>query len=134
VKEVGFLGHHADQGGKGVQLQVTQVHTVNADDAGGGIIKPGDEVGEGGLARSAGTHQRHQAAGRHVKTDLFEGVAARLAVVILLFFRFAGFLAREHGGDGVHAAVAPHVTEENFIPGLVGEGHLVKGDLALDLG
>ena len=63
VEQVGLLGHHADLLRQRLQGDVAQVVAVDGDAALGGVVEPGQQVGDGGLARAAGADQRGQLPG-----------------------------------------------------------------------
>ena len=129
MKEIGFLGHHANLAGERFQGYIAQIGAIQGDAPAGGVIQPGDQVGERGFPRAAWAHQRHQLPGFHVKADVFKSVTPGLRTP---FFRLKFRLSVTQGGhDAVHAAIAVHIAQDDAIARLVGEGDVFKGDLSL---
>jgi len=79
VEQVRLLRHHADGVGEGGESQVAEIVAVDANGALGGVVQAGDQIGEGGLARPAGAHQRHQLAWLGREAYRIQRDAARLA-------------------------------------------------------
>src|ERR1700744_3474322 len=76
VQQVGFLADYADDGGQVGQPEVAQVDAVDRDRAAAGVVQPGHQGPEGGLAR-AGLADPGQRAAR---PDIQREAARRGAV------------------------------------------------------
>lgn len=78
MKEVGLLGDHSDSLGERSQLDVTEIVAVHGDAPLGGIIQPRKQVGDGGLARTAGADQGDQLTRFDLKAHVPQRPAAFL--------------------------------------------------------
>src|SRR6202042_2891627 len=72
-QQVGLLADHAHDRGEVGEPDVADVDAVDADAAAAGVVQPGDQRGESGLARSGLADQSQGAAGRNVQVDAGEG-------------------------------------------------------------
>ncbi len=73
AEEVGFLWDHAQALAVGGEVVGADVHAVDQDGAGGGVVEAGDEFDEGGLARAGFAHQGDGFAWGHVQGDVVQG-------------------------------------------------------------
>src|SRR5580704_2003682 len=70
VQQVGLLADHAHDGGEVGEPEVPEVDAVDADAATGGVVEPGDQTREGGLARAGLADQGKRGPGRDVQVDV----------------------------------------------------------------
>ena len=72
VQQVGLLADHADDLGEVGQPEAAYVDAVDGDPPLGRVEEPGDQRGEGRLARAGLADQRHRRTGRDVEVDAVE--------------------------------------------------------------
>ena len=54
VEEITFLGDYANLAGERVEAEITEIVSIEKDAALTGVVEAGDQVGDGGFARTAG--------------------------------------------------------------------------------
>jgi hypothetical protein len=59
AEEHRLLAHNPNLIAEPADVDVLQVHAVQADGAGAGVVEALDELDDGALAAAAGSHQRH---------------------------------------------------------------------------
>ncbi len=64
--------------GERLEGEVAQVVPVEQDDALGGVVQAGDQIGEGGFSSAGGADQRDQLPGRGTEGDSLQGDLPRL--------------------------------------------------------
>ena len=69
-KKIDILLHHADGPAQAFKLQAFHILPVDQDAAAAHVIKAGDQVAHGGLARAAWAYQRYILPGRHGEVDM----------------------------------------------------------------
>ncbi len=69
-KQIDILLHHADGPAQAFELQALHILPVDQDAAAAYVIKAGDQVAHGGLARTAWAYQRDVLPGRHGEVDM----------------------------------------------------------------
>ena len=62
MKEEGVLENHADLPAEGLERQIADVVAVEPNRAQLRVIKPGQEIGDGGFSGRGRTHERGQLA------------------------------------------------------------------------
>ena len=75
VEQVRLLRDHADPFTKGRQAGVPQVDPADLHRPRGGVVEPGDQGGQGRLARPRGPDQGHEPPGVHPHGDLMQHLA-----------------------------------------------------------
>ena len=108
-EQVGLLGDDADVPAEVLKGDVLDVHAVDGDFALGDVVKPGDEVDDGGFSRAGAAHQADHLAAFHVKADVFDNGPAHLVLKGDVFHRDValhpvdadGMVAFPDGGLGV---------------------------------
>src|ERR1700729_3887675 len=73
VQQVGLLADDANDRGEVGQPQVADVDSVDQDAAGGRVVQPGNQQGDGRLAGSGLAHQGERAARGHVDVNIING-------------------------------------------------------------
>src|SRR5579859_762983 len=73
VQQVGLLADHAHDRGEVGEPEVAEVDPVDPDAAAAGVVEPGDQTREGGLARAGLADQGERAAGRYVQVNAGQG-------------------------------------------------------------
>ena len=104
VEHVGVLGDVADDVLQGLQRHVAYVVPADAHRAGLGVVQPGDQVRDRGLAGTGRTDQRDHVAALGDEVDVGE----HLTVV-------AGLLAGHHLERGERDLVGPRVAERDVL-------------------
>ncbi len=80
VQQVGLLADHAHDGGEVGELHVADVDAVDAHRAAGGVVEPGYQRGEGGLAGPGLADQGQRGAGRDIQVDAGQGGPVRAGI------------------------------------------------------
>ena len=118
-----LLGHEPELVAVGRQVQVANRGAVDGHRAGGGVVEAGDQLHQGGLARTGRTDQRDDLSGRDGQADVVHRDQA-------------GGLVGE--GDVVQADLPAQPRRSNRMPGLRGGRRrlqqltqLGRGDLGL---
>jgi len=65
AEEHRFLPHNPNLIAEPADVDVLQIHAVQADGAGAGVVEALDELDDGALAAAAGSHQRHRLVRLH---------------------------------------------------------------------
>ena len=126
VEQEHLLLHEGQQVSIAAQLQVANVRSVEQQAAARRIVKPGNEVGHGGLPRSAPAHERDHRSSRDRDVEVLND---RLAFAVLERHVLETDLANHVGrlaGAGAIGLVVLH--RQHF------EDPLHRGERALQLG
>ena len=105
-EHVHLLLHHADVLPQAALGQLGDVLTVDQDASAADVVKPGDQVAEGGLAAAAGAYQRDLVAGLHGFVDV--GQHGPVVIVIVEADVVEGHIAL-HAGQLLRAGRIVHV-------------------------
>lgn len=117
-KEENILLHHPDLPPQRLLRDLPHIMAVDADSAGGHIVKAGDELAQGGFSPAGGADQRHRFTGGNVQRDI---VQHRLVLPVFeahvvdidgtpdlpQFLGIGAVLQRRLGTHQLHKAVQP---------------------------
>ena len=80
VEQVALLGYVPDETGQRRLFDLADVCTVDGNGAFGGVVQPGDQVGNGRLAGAAGADKGSQLTWLNLKTDAVQRPLVRIPV------------------------------------------------------